>query len=107
MNDKLFTIKTTIKQNNKQKPMSRWDITGSKKMIKTLIMLLVCMTSFHTVSPNSIKDEENKGDVNQTRTISADFGWEKNIRIRYLKLCGLCELCVRLLTQFGKLYTET
>lgn len=60
--------------------MSRWNITGSKKMIKTLIMLLVCMTSFHTVSPNSIKDEENKGDVNQTRTISADFGWEKNIR---------------------------
>lgn len=50
-------------------------------MIKTLIMMLVCLTSLHTVSTNPIKDnEERKNDLNQTRTISADFGWEKNIR---------------------------
>ena len=43
--------------------------------------MLVCLTSLHTVSTNPIKDnEERKNDLNQTRTISADFGWEKNIR---------------------------
>lgn len=43
-------------------------------------MLLVCLTSLHTMASNPIKDDEKKCDVNQARTISANFGWQKNVR---------------------------
>ena len=41
--------------------------------------MIFCVTSLHTVSDNPVI-EGKKVAVNQTRTISADFGWQKNVQ---------------------------
>ena len=41
--------------------------------------MIFCFTSLHNVSDNPLLDGK-KYDANQTRTISADFGWQKNVR---------------------------